>query len=628
MRTPGAILFLWFVSQLPGGCRIMPTELSEEELSSLAALVASKGVDPKKIKTSLLELEPYYRDMGEPPGLFSRMLSATKPQMIIQPLIPRQLSQAVKILYRKKIPFTPRAMGSTGLGGSVPVSGGAVLDLSKMSGIVSVDEHRSEVRVLAGTTFFQLQSAISSFGLELVSRPSNAFGTIGGWAATGGMGLGSLTEGPVCRQIRHMEVVYPDGSLEQIDSSHKTFHDFFQTEGQLGIFASVTLQVAKRTKNPYFLALSVDSLGHAIETIRWLLKLEHGPTEITFLGQADAHPELSAKPGHEIILVMWNNAPNTLEIPAGVETLTDKAAGFLWSKRFFPMDNHLGPIFLASEAMVPLDKVESLTKAARKKAARFNTPLLMHGHAVKSKGQVLMLILFMFPCDPKRGWNHLMLTPLAAILTSLAKRKGASPYGVGIWNTPFAKNVFGARRMKELREKKKAMDPHNLCNPGKFFKVGTKAKMLPLVMARGVYPTMLRVASGLGPLLKGKTGSREERIAVFDRCVWCGACVTTCPAVSVTGSETVSARSKLSLLKAIHQGEVYSKKRLSDALQCLACGQCQEVCARGLDLLDEWKVLEDIAIQELGEDVFKNSICEFSNLVDSKRQKAMDAALP
>ncbi len=606
----------------------MPTELTAEELSSLTALLTSHGICQQRIITTPMELKDFQRDMGEPPRVFSHLLSSSMPQVLIQPQTPKELSVSIKLLHRRKIPFTPRGMGSTGLGGAVPVAGGAVVDLSRMSGIISVDKKTEEIKVLAGTTFHKIQTGLAKYGLELKSRPSNAFGTIGGWASGGGMGLGSLTAGPIMKQVRDVEVVYPDGSLELLTSSAKGFEDLFQTEGQLGIIASLTLQAQKCTHMPHAIALSASSVGSAMETVHALLKHSIPVNELTLLGRTEDHPALSVEPGRQLLLATWTSPPGSVHIPDSSVILPQELANHLWNRRFFPMDNDLGPIFLASEAIVPLDKVESLTRAARKRARRFGLPLLLHGHVVATQDTLEMLVLFMFPCDPEREWNHLMLAPLAAILTSIARRKGGRPYGIGIWNTPFAKKSFGPKRMKRLKEQKRILDPDNLCNPGKFFRVGTKAKTLPLVMSRGVYPSMLSIASGLGPVLKGRSYQDKHANPAFDRCVWCGACVTTCPAVAVTGSESVSARAKLSILKRIHQHEHVADEELASSMRCLACGQCQEVCARGLNLLDQWEDLERFARKQLDDESFKDCVTKFAALVDAKRDKAMGVALP
>lgn len=606
----------------------MPIELGEDDLSSLAALLMSCGIESEDVILDPWELRNYQRDMGRPPELFNRMLSATEPAMVVRPQTPEQLSSAIKTLYSQKVPFTPRGIGSTGLGGAVPIPGGVVVDLSRMSGIQSLDAKSGVVQVLAGTSFYRIESALEAQGLELKSRPSNAFGTIGGWAAGGGLGLGSLAAGPLVQQVESIHVINPDGSQDHLDHSSRRFEDFFQTEGQLGLFSSFTLRTAKRRFNPLILALSAANMSSALDCVQTMLEQEPLPAEVTLLGKAKDHPGLSVNPEHEIMLAVWKTPSPSLDLPPSAVVLPQQAADTLWSKRFFPMDNRLGPIFLASEALVPLEKVESLSVAARKRAKRFHTSLMMHGHLVRVEDRVLVLMLFMFPCDPQRGWNHLMLTPLAAILTAVARRKGARPYGVGIWNAPFAKKAMGPERMAKLLDRKKRQDPDNLCNPGKFFKVGTKAKTLPLLMAKGVYSTMLSLASGAGPLLMGSTSQKEDQKPAFERCVWCGACISTCPAVAVTGQESVSARAKLSLMKKLHEGSAVSKNDLADALQCLACGQCQQVCARGLDLLDEWQKLQAMLRAELDDQVFTQTLNNFTDMVDRRRDKAMDAALP
>ena len=71
----------------------------------------------------------------------------------------------------------------------------------------------------------------------------------------------------------------------------------------------------------------------------------------------------------------------------------------------------------------------------------------------------MLLALLLYPSDPRDAWNHLVRASLAAALTALGIRHGGRPYGVGIWNTPFARARFGREAFEDLARKKAAAGP-------------------------------------------------------------------------------------------------------------------------------------------------------------------------
>jgi hypothetical protein len=59
-------------------------------------------------------------------------------------------------------------------------------------------------------------------------------------------------------------------------------------------------------------------------------------------------------------------------------------------------------------------------------------------------------------------------------LAARAAAAGGKPYGIGVWNTPLARRVFG-QRYKDLKMIKKETDRIRILNPGKFFSLTTNA---------------------------------------------------------------------------------------------------------------------------------------------------------
>jgi FAD/FMN-containing dehydrogenase/ferredoxin len=592
-----------------------------------AARAVAEDLGEDRVLAHPTEVGAVGRDMGEPPALFDRLLARRAPGFVVRPRTEGEVAAAVARLASEGVPITPRGLGSTGLGGAVPVDGGAVLDLSWVTGVASIDPRTPAVEVSAGTSFYHLQSQLQPHGLTLLSRPTNAFGTVGGWASAGGLGLGSLAAGPLADQVLGLRAVHADGRPVVLQREDDGFADLFDTEGQMGILTRLTLRVAPHRARARLVGLVFEDLAAACAYLARVVEAAN-PRAAILMGRAEELVE-GEKPGEILILEAdpGDDLPD-LDKP-GARNLSDAVTSRLWQHRFFPMDSPLGPVFLASEALMPASRVAGFMAAAKGLAGRYKVPLHLHGHVVGGGEDPGVLALLLFPADPRQPWHHLMLTPLAAALTALAVKHEGRPYGVGIWNTPFARDHFGADRVRDLAQRKARWDPRGLLNPGKFFGVGSRAGALSTMMNPGLYPTSLGLASITTPWMMRRHDPSTRPATTADRCVCCGACVPVCPAVAATGNETVSARAKLALIKQLAHGDATDDGDLLGSLRCLKCGQCAEVCARGLDLVTSWEDLEAQVEARLdGPERIRETVEKFTRQVDQSRARVLASALP
>ncbi len=567
------------------------------------------------------------RDMGEPPALFQQLLDATPPTFGVRPRTTEEIALAVRMLAEEGVPITPRGLGSCGFGGAVPVGGGAVLDLSWMRGVDRVDLEARRATVRAGTTFFFIQRELERHLLELQSQPTNALGTIGGWTAAGGLGLGSLGAGAVGEQVAELEVVLPDGGIERLERGDSGFHRVLDTEGQLGIIARLTIDLRERRRGTAVTALVFPDLEGAQRYLVTLLGGDRVPSTVMLVGHSREVEGLEGGPEGEVLLVQDPGAVDLPEAGPGVEVLPRARALRLWNRRFFPMDSPLGPVFLASESVMPAEGVADYVQHARALGRRYGVPLHAHAYAVRRGTRRSVLVLMIFPANPRLGWHHLMLTPLAAVLTSAAVKRGGVPYGVGIWNTPFARMKFGGERFEALQRAKERLDPRGLFNPGKFFSVGRDITALPAAMTPSLYPTSLSLASVTTPLMMRARDPSLPSATTAERCISCGACVPVCPAVVATEAESVAARAKLELVRRLAAGEPVDDEELLGAARCLRCGQCAEVCARRLDLVQAWQELDQGILERVDEGRFRETIRSFADAVDARAGDVLDVAL-
>jgi glycolate oxidase len=80
----------------------------------------------------------------------------------------------------------------------------------------------------------------------------------------------------------------------------------------------------------------------------------------------------------------------------------------------------------------------------------------------------------MYLADERSRWKFLSLLPVVNEITGVGLKANGEPYGFGIWNSFFLKQVYGDEKVREMKKRKKRLDPNNVLNPGKMYQVKTR----------------------------------------------------------------------------------------------------------------------------------------------------------
>jgi len=92
-------------------------------------------------------------------------------------------------------------------------------------------------------------------------------------------------------------------------------------------------------------------------------------------------------------------------------------------------------------------------------------------------------------------------------------------------------------------------------------------------------------------------GGKRQHSRIFNaeeekelqKCAACGVCHSVCPVYNLTGDDTLSARGKIHLLKALESGELEPGKTGRDIFsRCLLCYACETACPSGVKASDLW----------------------------------------
>lgn len=134
------------------------------------------------------------RDQFTISPLLREALAGKSADVVVSPRTKDEVRSIIRAAVRQRLPITVRGGGTANYGQSVPLEGGVLLDITRYAGVLALAE--GSVRVRAGTTVADIDSAIRPKGWELRIHPSTTeTATISGFIAGGSGGIGSAQWG-------------------------------------------------------------------------------------------------------------------------------------------------------------------------------------------------------------------------------------------------------------------------------------------------------------------------------------------------------------------------------------------------------------------------------------------------
>ena len=613
-----------------------------------------------RVITNYFERRNYSKDLARIPSLMEKAIHRTTPFLVVQPQNEQDIANTIAFCKSRGLALFPRGTGSFAFGGAVPTRNGIVMDLSPMMSIIDIDAEGHAVRLQPGARWADVAARLEPYHLIPVTSPTSRFSTVGGWIATGGIGLDSYAYGTVHESVLGARVVRPDGAIEDLDRRDESLKDLFGTEGQFGILAEITLRVRSKPKHSGVCLLTFDSPARAFELVDQLTKHNDHPSHVVFFDREYMRKENilfadktglkeTIVPERDALLLHFENPESEKKFISALNGDGDQipenrvAARFLWSDRYFPLKaQRISPGLLGTEVVIPGARVPEYIRKVRKLARYFRIKPTLEVIVCRNKSRYSHLAIVSFGCDYSRSFHYVLSLLFIQLLVRSAVKCGGHPYGTGIWNTPFVRNRYDKDRLDDLKRKKRRMDPGETLNPNKFFKVKGRFFSIPaLSMRPAIFRAILATSHFFSPILgffAGLTGPKPtERWNVpaqedkqgkgllhqcAQRCTSCGSCVSVCPAYHITENELVCGRSKLRLAEAMMKGVDLDQEEAYSPFQCLHCGLCEEVCQTHLPLRDCYHMLEEWITSRFGYP--EETIRTFVEKLDSTREYIKD----
>ncbi len=175
---------------------------------------------------SAVQKEIFYNDSGTAfiPAVIKKLLLKIKARFVVRPGSLEDLQKFVKFCHRGKIHYVLRGAGTWPFGGAVPVNQEIILDLSYLD-FYELQSKERRLIVAPGVLFADMRKYLKERGFGLRQDITNPHsGTICGWVATGGLGLGIYKYGHVKESVEALLLLTPEGGWRVLTPEQEEFH--------------------------------------------------------------------------------------------------------------------------------------------------------------------------------------------------------------------------------------------------------------------------------------------------------------------------------------------------------------------------------------------------------------------
>jgi FAD/FMN-containing dehydrogenase/Fe-S oxidoreductase len=618
----------------------------------------------EKINSTFLarRLAPLIRgDVRE--DLVTRLLFSTDgsiykrvPAVVVSPRDHDDVVNLVLLAQELNLPIAPRGAG-TGLAGE-SLTTGILIDFSRyMNKITNIDLNNATVTAEPGVILDEINRQVASAGYQFGPDPSSASrATVGGSLANNATGAHSLRYGFFGDNLLSLSAILADGSTIRTGDSRwtdlerkiaallhphrrlieqcwprakrnragynlKAFLDhagsssliklFAGSEGTLGLFTEMTLQLVRTPKVKMVLSANFDNFIHSAAATNFILEYNPGGIELmdhTLLGLArESSPALrQTLPDAQASLMIdfdadsaseaadrLNECKKRLESEFGshvtlVELKTPAEQKPHWAARknavplLFRRPGRSRPIAFVEDIAVEPEKLPEYLAGMTAIFEKYDVQTSFYGHAGAGEFHIRPFIDLHDPLD--RAKVPALVRDAYDLVWSLGGTISGE-HGSGLVRSWALRKQYG--QAYELMEKiKLTLDPESLLNPGKIIVTDNDIPLQDLRADESFNPDRL------SPELFYADREFADHAELCNGCAECKSynnAQLMCPVFRARGDEYSSPRAKANLLREYLAGNLRPQDLLSPAAQrvldnCLLCGNCSRECPSAVQI--------------------------------------------
>ncbi len=402
---------------------------------------------------------------------------------------------AVNACRAHRTPIIAYGAGTSVEGNTIPVRGGVTIDLSEMDQILSVNAEDFDCTVQAGVRREQLNVHLRDQGLFFPIDPG-ANATLGGMAATRASGTNAVRYGTMREAVLSLRVVTPDGRdirtarrARKSAAGYDLTRLFIGSEGTLGIITEVTIRLHGIPESILSAVCSFETLHGAIDTVVQSIQLGVPLARVEILDdvQMKAVNAWSGLDYPEKTTLFFEFHGSERGVQEQVETVSQLAAdngggafswsnlpeqrAALWKARheayYAAVGLRKGCVGWPTDVCVPIGRLAECISETKKDIVAASIPGPILGHVGDGNFHVIFVV------DPKKPEEAAEARRLNERLVRRALDMDGTctgEHGIGLGKQDWLVEELG-EAVELMKTIKRALDPDDLFNPGKIFRL-------------------------------------------------------------------------------------------------------------------------------------------------------------
>ncbi|MFW5438071.1 FAD-binding oxidoreductase [Paenibacillus apiarius] len=464
-----------------------------------------------EVRQELLQLlgPERYRDDKE--ALVTHSYDATPmlqslPDAVVYPDSTSEVQHILRLANQHRIPIVPRGAASNLCGGTVPVSGGIVVAMTRMNKLLELDADNLTATVQPGLNTKQFHRQVEKRGLFYPPDPSSmVISTLGGNIMEGAGGLRGLKYGTTKDYVIGLEAVLPSG--EVITTGGKLYKDvagydltklLVGSEGTLAIVTEATVKLIPAPRVRQTMLVAFQDIYAAARSVSRIVGAGIIPATLEFMDQStirvvEEYNHIGLPTDMEAVLLIEQDGQEKASIQkdmdaivsicreegaARIDTARDeREAEQLMKARRSALSTlaRIRPTTILEDATVPRSRIADMVLAINRIAAQYELNICTFGHAGDGN---------LHPTCTTDARNaeeiHRVEQAFADIFEEAIRLGGTitGEHGVGTVKAPYLEWKVGEAGIALMKGIKHAFDPNGIMNPGKIFAKSARKRLV------------------------------------------------------------------------------------------------------------------------------------------------------
>lgn len=418
----------------------------------------------------------------------------TPPDAVVYPRNTDEVSQIVKICAQHRCPVIGYGAGTSLEGQTLAVRGGIAVDFRNMASVISVHPEDMCVRVGPGITREALNEDLRATGLFFPVDPG-ANASLGGMASTRASGTTAVRYGTMRDNVLALEVVMADGRIVRTGTGARKSSAGYDltalmvgSEGTLGLITELTLKLQGQPEAIAAATCAFGTIEDAVEAVTATIAMGIPMARIEFLDAAsvaavNAYSKMDFPVQPHLLVEFHGSDATVAEQAERFGDIASDAGGsaFAWAtkpedrSRLWQMRHHAYWAILASRAgaravvtdvCVPISRLAQAVAETQADIVANLIPAPILGHVGDGNFHAILLM------DPDDPAERNAAKDLSARMAERALALGGTvtgEHGVGLGKLDYMAAEHGAG-WDVMGQIKRALDPHNILNPGKIIR--------------------------------------------------------------------------------------------------------------------------------------------------------------